>query len=170
MVTVTINKQTQNATTETAARQNKTTLANKVKAGNQKAQQKPAGATPGRHMTRSQRKNRRRIIRLTELWPDLFSMEAPKPLKAGIFDDLLQDAAGRGIMFGAGVLRVALTSYARRPCYYRALMAGGARYDLKGRPCGEVTPQEQQNAEAHLMALNEKRKQQRRNRQEKAGA
>ncbi|WP_032337183.1 ProQ/FINO family protein, partial [Escherichia sp. TW09231] len=44
--------------------------------------------------------------------------------------------------------------------YYRALMAGGARYDLKGQPCGEVTPQEQQEAETRLAALNEKRKRQ----------
>ncbi|KAE9776440.1 hypothetical protein GRW30_27040, partial [Escherichia coli] len=42
---------------------------------------------------------------------------------------------------------------------YRALMAGGARYDLKGQPCGEVTPQEQKEAETRLMILNEKRKQ-----------
>lgn len=52
-------------------------------------------------------------------------------------------------------------------------MAGGARYDLKGQPCGEVTPQEQQEAETRLMAMNEKRKRQRRAVQaaeEKAGA
>ncbi len=39
-------------------------------------------------------------------------------------------------------------------------MAGGARYDLKGQPCGDVTPQEQQDAETRLMMLNEKRKHQ----------
>ncbi|HFV2344857.1 TPA: ProQ/FINO family protein, partial [Escherichia coli] len=44
------------------------------------------------------------------------------------------------------------------PRYYRALMAGGARYDLKGQPCGEVTPQEQKEAETRLMVLNDRRK------------
>ncbi|WP_236422543.1 DUF4222 domain-containing protein [Escherichia coli] len=53
---------------------------------------------------------------------------------------------------------------------YRALMAGGVRYDLKGQPCGEVTPQEQQDAETRLVALNEKRKRQRRAAKEKTGA
>ncbi|MEN8540954.1 ProQ/FinO family protein, partial [Escherichia coli] len=91
-----------------------------------------------------------------ELWPELFSREAPKPLKVGIFDDLMQDLAVRGL-----ALRATLASYAQSPRYYRALMAGGARYDLKGQPCGEVTPQEQQDAETRLVALNEKRKRQR---------
>ncbi len=39
-------------------------------------------------------------------------------------------------------------------------MAGGARYglNLKGQPCGEVTPQEQKVAETRLMMLNDRRK------------
>lgn len=77
-----------------------------------------------------------------------------------IFDDLMQDLAVRGLAFGPGALRATLASYAQSPRYYRALMAGGARYDLKGQPCGEVTPQEQQEAETRLAALNEKRKRQ----------
>ncbi len=143
---------------QAAQEQDKTTSAHKVMSGNQKAQQKPTGATPWRHMTKRQRKNRRRINRLTELWPELFSREAPKPLKVGIFDDLIQDIAVRGLTFGPGALRATLASYAQSPRYYRALIAGGARYDLKGQPCGEVTPQEQQEAETRLAALNEKRK------------
>ncbi|EFG9843941.1 proQ/FINO family protein [Shigella boydii] len=176
MVTLTINRKpegnysTSQKTTQAAQQQDKTTSAYKVMPGNQKAQQKPAGATPWRHMTRRQRKNRRRIIRLTELWPELFSPEAPKPLKVGIFDDLMQDIATRGMMFGKGTLRATLASYAQSPRYYRALAAGGVRYDLKGQPCGEVTPQEQQDAETRLMALNEKRRRQRRAAREKTGA
>lgn len=126
----------------------------------QSRKQKTAGATPCQHMTKRQRKNRRRVNRLTEMWPDLFSHKAPKPLKVGIFDDLIQDIAARGLTFGPGALRATLASYAQSPRYYRALMAGGARYDLKGQPCGEVTPQEQQEAETRLAALNEKRKRQ----------
>lgn len=37
-------------------------------------------------------------------------------------------------------------------------MADGARYDLKGLPCGEVTLQEQKEAEARLMVLNDRQK------------
>ena len=179
MATLTINRKPEDIhnkpqTTTQTAQQNKTTSAHKVKTGNQKIRQaskdKPTGATPWRHMTKRQRKNRRRIIRLTELWPDLFSTEAPKPLKVGIFDDLMQDIASRGMMFGKGTLRATLASYAQCPRYYRALMAGGPRYDLKGQPCGEVTAPEQQDAETRLMALNEKRKRQQQAAKEKADA
>ena len=95
-----------------------------------------------------------------ELWPELFNRENPKPLKVGIADDLIQDIALRKQVFGTGALRAAVASYVQSPRYYRALMAGGARYDLKGQPYGEVTPQEQKEAETRLMILNEKRKQQ----------
>ena len=170
MTTLTINRKpkgiygTQSETTQAAQQQDKTTSAHKVIPGNQNAQQsrkgQPTGVTPWRHMTKRQRKNRRRVNRLIELWPDLFSRETPKPLKVGIFDELMQDLAVRGLAFGPGALRATLASYAQSPRYYRALMAGGARYDLKGQPCGEVTPQEQQEAETRLAALNEKRKRQ----------
>ncbi|TBN98611.1 proQ/FINO family protein [Salmonella enterica subsp. salamae serovar 13,22:z:-] len=158
--------------TQTAQQQDKTTSTYKVMSGNQKVQQnnkqKPTGATPWRHLTKRQRKNRRRVNRLIELWPGLFSRKAPKPLKVGIFDDLIQDIAVRELTFGPGALRATLASYAQSPRYYRALMAGGVRYDLKGQPCGEVAPQEQQDAETRLLALNEKRRSQAA--KEKAGA
>ncbi|MDI4276223.1 osmoprotectant transport activator ProQ, partial [Escherichia coli] len=32
------------------------------------------------------------------------------------------------------------------------------RYNLNGQPCGEVTPQEQKEAETRLMMLNDRRK------------
>lgn len=71
---------------------------------------------------------------------------------------------------GSGKSVTTLASYAQCPRYYRALIAGGVRYDLKCQPCGEVTPQEQQDAETRLVALNEKRKRQRRAAKEKTGA
>ena len=177
MTKLTINRKpkgiygTPQKTTQAAQEQDKTTSAHKVIPGNQNApqsrKQKPTGATQWRHMTKRQDKNRRRVNRLIELWPELFSLESPKPLKVGIFEDLIQDIAVRALAFGSGALRAALASYAHSPRYYRALIAGGARYDLKGQPCGEVTPLEQQDAEARLMALKEKRK--RKSNKEQAG-
>ena len=177
MTKLTINRKpkgiygTQSETTQAAQQQDKTTSAHKVIPGNQNAQQsrkqKPTGAIPWRHMTKRQGKNRRRVNRLIELWPELFSLESPKPLKVGIFEDLIQDIAVRALAFGSGALRAALASYAHSPRYYRALMAGGVRYDLNSQPCGEVTQQEQQDAEARLMALKEKRK--RKSNKEQAG-
>ncbi|CAN1530859.1 ProQ/FINO family protein [Escherichia coli] len=140
--------------TAQAAQQNKTTSAHKVMPDNQNTQQKLTGATPRRRMTKQQRKNRRRVNRLIELWPELFSPESPKPLKVGIFDDLIQDIAARGISLGQGTLRATLARYVQTPRYYRALVAGGARYDLKGQPCGEVTPLQQAHAGKLLEEMN----------------
>ena len=164
MVTLTINRKPQGIFSKSPATplQDKTDTAHKMKADDQIPQlndkQKPADKTPWRHMTKKKKKNRKRINRLVELWPELFNREKPKPLKVGIPDDLIQDIAIRKLAFGAGTLRAAVASYVQSPRYYRALMAGGARYDLKGQPCGEVTPQEQKEAETRLMMLNDRRK------------
>lgn len=164
MVTLTINRKPQGIFSKSPATplQDKTDTAYKMKAGDQIPQlndkQKPADKTPWRHMTKRQRKNRKRINRLMELWPELFNREKPKPLKVGIPDDLIQDIAIRKLAFGAGTLRAAVASYVQSPRYYCALMAGGARYDLKGQPCGEATPHEQKEAETRLMMLNDRRK------------
>lgn len=56
--------------TDAAPQPDKTTSVYKVMSGNQNVQQKPTGATPWRYMTKRQRKNRRRVNRLIELWPD----------------------------------------------------------------------------------------------------
>ncbi|HIC0120596.1 TPA: ProQ/FINO family protein [Escherichia coli] len=100
------------------------------------------GRTSWRHMTKRQRKNRKRINRLTEYWPDLFSTENPKPVSSGVIHDMLRDAKARDLPMGHGVLRGALTSYLHMTRYLKAIIAGGARYNLKGQPCGEVTPDE----------------------------
>lgn len=109
-------------------------------------------------MTKRQSKNRKRIIRLVELWLSHSTGKKTKPLKVGIPDDLIQDIAIRELAFGAGTLHAAVASYVQSPRYYRALIAGGARYNLNGQPCGEVTPQEQKEAETRLMMLNDRRK------------
>ena len=168
MVTLTINRKPKGIfskpekTVQTDPVPDKTTSTHNVKPDNQQPRQDDthpsAEKTPWRHMTKHQRKNHNRINRLMELWPELFNREAPKPLKVGITDDLIQDIAVRELAFGTGALRAAVASYVQSPRYYRALMAGGARYDLKGQPCGEVTPQEQKNAETQLMILNDRRK------------
>lgn len=97
-------------------------------------------------MTRSQWKKLKRIHRIQATWPDLFNLDNPKPLKVGVFDDMLRDIAGRSLAIGAGVLKSAIRSYTRRIRYKKAIAAGGPRYDLNGQPCGEITPEQQQEA------------------------
>ena len=78
-------------------------------------------------MTKRQRKNRKRINRLVELWPELFNREKPQPLKVEIPDDLIQDIAIRELAFGAGTLHAAVASYVQSPHYSCALMAPSLR-------------------------------------------
>ncbi|EAW1163190.1 ProQ/FinO family protein [Salmonella enterica] len=97
-------------------------------------------------MNRRQWKNVKNMRRVLAFWPELFNPDNPKPLKVGVLDDLMQDIIARNLTIGAGVLKAAIASYTRRIRYQKALAAGGARYDLNGQPCGEVTPEQQQEA------------------------
>lgn len=90
----------------------------------------------------------RKMAKLIEYWPDLFSQDNPKPLKVGVLDDLQRDIAARGLEFGRGSLKAALTTYTKRPQYQQALATGGQRYNLTGQPAGSVTAEQQQNAAA----------------------
>ncbi|EDX0374186.1 prop effector [Salmonella enterica] len=97
-------------------------------------------------MSRRQWKNFKHMRRILALWPELFDLDNPKPLKVGVLDDIQQDIAARALTIGAGVLKAAIASYTRRIRYKKAIAAGGSRYDINGQPCGEVTPEQQQEA------------------------
>lgn len=102
------------------------------------------------NLSLSQWKNLKRMRRVTALWPALFNHDNPKPLKVGVLDDLKQDITARGLNVGTGALRAAIASYTRRIMYKKAIVAGGARYDMNGQPCGEVTPEQQREAADEL--------------------
>ncbi|EKS5645163.1 ProQ/FinO family protein [Salmonella enterica] len=145
-------------TQQGAPESDKSTSAHKVKPTSSKTPQKPtsepqqAKQQPAQErvrpqgMTRRQWKNVKNMRRALALWPELFDPDNPKPLKVGVLDDLMQDISARNLTIGAGVLKVAIASYTRRIRYQKALAAGGARYDLNGQPCGEITPEQQQEA------------------------
>ncbi|HIB6853258.1 TPA: ProQ/FINO family protein, partial [Escherichia coli] len=120
---------------------------------------RPTERPSWRHMTKRQRKNRRRINRLAEYWPELFGAETIKPLKAGIIRDVLEDAKSRELPIGHGVLCGALTSYIHTTRYLKAIVAGGPRYGLNGQPCGEVTSDEKAVARGILKQRLEQMKQ-----------
>ncbi|ECJ7728782.1 TPA: hypothetical protein H1S40_002045 [Salmonella enterica] len=85
-------------------------------------------------------------MRLEQLWPELFSLNEPKPLKIGVLEDLQNSIASRKIDFGNGSLKAALAGYTRRYQYKKALAAGGHRFGIDGTPYGEVTTEQQQIA------------------------
>ncbi|EBQ4836475.1 proQ/FINO family protein [Salmonella enterica subsp. arizonae] len=156
---MTIKKQQQGA-----QERDKTTSAHKVKPDSGKTPQKAAGvkinasepqqakSKPGQErvrpegMNRRQWKNFKHMRRVLAFWPELFNLDEPKPLKVGVLDDIQRDIVARGLVIGAGVLKAAIASYTRRIRYKKALAAGGVRYDLNGQPCGEITPEQQQEA------------------------
>ncbi|EJC4645622.1 ProQ/FinO family protein [Salmonella enterica] len=155
MTTMDINRK------QNAPESDKTISAYKVKPGSGKTPQKPtiepqqakqAKQQPAQErvrpegMNRRQWKNFKHMRRVLALWPALFNLDNPKPLKVGVLNDLMQDINARNLTIGAGVLKAAIASYTRRIRYQKALAAGGARYDLNGQPCGEVTPEQQQEA------------------------
>ncbi|EEM8544083.1 proQ/FINO family protein [Salmonella enterica] len=152
-----------------APESDKTTSAYKVKPDSGKTPQKPtsepqqAKQQPAQErvrpkgMTRRQWKNIKKMRRVLAFWPELFDPDNPKPLKVGVLDDLMQDISARNLTIGTGVLKAAIASYTRRNRYQKALAAGGARYDLNGQPCGEVTPEQQQEADDALRNVKEER-------------
>ncbi|ECC6922321.1 proQ/FINO family protein [Salmonella enterica] len=159
---MTIKKQQQ--TQQGAPESDKTTSAHKVKPDSDRTPQKSTGVKinasepqqakpkPGQERVRPERMNRRQwknfkhMHRILAFWPELFNLEEPKPLKVGVLDDIQRDIAARGLVIGAGVLKVAIASYTRRIRYKKVIAAGGSRYDLNGQRCGEITPEQQREA------------------------
>ncbi len=111
-----------------------------------------AGAATG---TKSSRHNRKKLDLLITHWPAAFNLDAPRPLAIGTAELIAADICARGIT-GAGKIRAAVAMYTRRAIYLKALIAGGARYNLAGEPAGEVTPEQQQMARENLSAMNGK--------------
>lgn len=158
----------QQQTQQDAPESDKTISAHKVKPTSRKAPQKPtsepeqAKQQPAQErvrpegMNRRQWKNFKHMRRVLVLWPALFNLDNPKPLKVGALNDLMQDISARNLTIGAGVLKAAIASYTRRIRYQKALAAGGARYDLNGEPCGEITPEQQQEAADALKKAKDK--------------
>lgn len=158
----------QQQTQQDAPESDKSISAYKVKPTSRKAPQKPtsepqqAKQQPAQErvrpegMNRRQWKNFKHMRRVLALWPELFNLDNPKPLRVGVLDDLMQDISARNLTIGAGVLKAALASYTRRIRYQKALAAGGARYDLNGQPCGEITPEQQQEAADALKKAKDK--------------
>lgn len=111
-----------------------------------------AGAATG---TKSRRHNRKKLELLITNWPAAFNLDAPRPLAIGTAELIAADIRARGIT-GAGKIRAAVAMYTRRAIYLKALISGGARYNLAGEPVGEVTPEQQQIARENLSAMNGK--------------
>jgi len=90
---------------------------------------------------------------LAEAYPACFDWERPRPLKIGVYRDLLAAGFADGAAPVAALKR-ALARYCHRPRYWNALRAGADRIDLHGQPAGAVTAEEAAAARADLAAWN----------------
>jgi len=96
-------------------------------------QRRPQAARPGNQPARQHPV----LARLAELYPLLFG-EAPRPLKRGIFQDLL---AAHADTLDKDGLKAALALHTRSTRYLSAVASGAQRHDLDGRPVEVVAPE-----------------------------
>ncbi len=82
------------------------------------------------------------LAQLATLYPVLFG-ETPKPLKRGIYEDLL--AAQPGVL-EAESLKAALAQHARSSRYLTVIASGQPRHDLSGQPVEALTPEQVHHA------------------------
>src|SRR5689334_10800822 len=78
---------------------------------------------------------------LIDRYPHLFAVNPPPPLASGIHRILAEQTGAP-----KPVVKLALTKLTRRNAYLAALSAGGPRYDIDGKPCGMISPEDQQAA------------------------
>ncbi|MBM4258788.1 MAG: hypothetical protein FJ147_23160 [Deltaproteobacteria bacterium] len=95
---------------------------------------------------------------IMERWPIVFPAhpEAIRPLTVGIHELLEKQFPDRS----PEQIRRAIAQwrYPRLGAYLRAVARGGARYDLDGNPCGDITESEKENARQRLQEWRAKRK------------
>ena len=89
------------------------------------------------------------LDRLCAAFPACFSRTAPKPLKIGLGEEVMALAGVHPALadLSRTQIRRALKVYTGAPAYRKALVNGGPRYDLDGQPVGEVTPDQQADAQ-----------------------
>src|SRR6516164_901525 len=94
---------------------------------------------------------RARIAAIIELlcdrFPQTFSRQGPRPLKVGVYADVL---AALGDAVQPRDLQSALRAYTSNARYLRALAAGACRVGLDGKPAGTVTPEDEAVARRRL--------------------
>jgi ProP effector len=88
------------------------------------------------------------IDKLAELFPKCFFREnhPRRPLKIGIRDDIFARETG----LQSALIVSALSMYARSVSYWITLTAGTPRIDLDGNAAGEVTIEDEQNAQRKI--------------------
>lgn len=112
----------------------------------QKAQQQPQKKNKAEAHAK---KRKRRTDRIAKHWP-VFTLLGARPLTIGIREQMIADAEARGLDITVSHIKQGLYDYINRVVYLKALTLGGSRFDMTGQPNGEVTPEQQQDAQRKL--------------------
>ena len=95
---------------------------------------------------------------LEGFWPEIFKFSQPRPLKMGIFADLVEDAKQRELPVGADIIKAAMKIYTCRYAYQKALSKIRERFNLSGEPEGEVTAEQKEYAHIQIQRIDAKAK------------
>ncbi|WP_409265046.1 ProQ/FINO family protein [Morganella morganii] len=95
------------------------------------------------------KKRKRRTDRIAQHWP-AFTQQGARPLAIGIREQMIADSETRGLDITVSHIKQGLYDYINRVVYLKALTLGGSRFDMTGQPNGEVTPEQQQDAQRKL--------------------
>lgn len=95
------------------------------------------------------KKRKRRTDRIAQHWR-VFTMQGARPLAIGIREQMIADAETRGLDITVSHIKQGLYDYINRRVYLKALTLGGSRFDMTGQPNGEVTAEQQQDAQRKL--------------------
>ena len=87
------------------------------------------------------------IKSLCDRFPQTFDRNGPRPLKVGVYADVL---AALGDAVQPRDLQPALRAYTSNARYLRALSAGACRVGLDGKPAGTVTSEDEAVARRRL--------------------
>ncbi|OBU10768.1 ProQ/FINO family protein [Morganella psychrotolerans] len=95
------------------------------------------------------KKRKRRTDRIAQHWT-IFTEQGARPLAIGIREQMIADAEARELDITVSHIKQGLYDYINRKVYLKALTLGGSRFDMTGQPNGEVTPEQQQDAQRKL--------------------
>lgn len=88
---------------------------------------------------------------LTENWPLLFNSDY-RPMKLGVFRDILADISARNLPYAIPQIQHAMYLWVARVSYLRSVRDGEERFDLNGQPAGGIDDKHREHAITQLKA------------------
>lgn len=90
-------------------------------------------------------------------WPGMFEGEHPRPVMAGIKEQLLTDMVTRALPLLRTEVETGLKALVRSELYLTGIKEGALRYDAQGVPVATVTKKEALNAQLKLISIVQKK-------------